>query len=890
MNIFHKVTLQSLKKNKTRTIVTIIGIILSASMICAVTTFTSSMFHHALALTTYREGSWQAREEGTSFETYEKVAESEKVETAAYFQQLGYAELPERNNPDKPYLYVLGDGKNGEMLLPIHITSGHYPQSRDEILLPEHLQTNGGLFFKLGDTISLGLGERMSEEFTLGQHNPYTDESEEKKEYIALRETRNYRVVGFYERLSYEIEDYSSPGYTAITLADEKPDPDALYDVYYCMKDPGEIYDFQMEMNLVGGTNDSMLHLMGTFRNDHFSNMLTGLAVIVIALIMFGSVSLIYNAFSISVSERTKQFGLLSSIGATKKQLAGMIRFEALVVSAIGIPLGILAGVGGIGVTLMLLGDKLVSLGSEVTMKLHVSPLSILLAAVIALVTVLISAWIPSRRARKVSAVEAIRQTEDIKTKPKEVKTSKLTYRIFGLPGVLASKYYKRSKKKYRATVFSLFMSVVLFISASSFGDYLVEGMSDGYYSTEFDLSFFGTVENLKQTDHMKLLAQMRAADQVTAAACTQTTIADLNIPAEKLTDRAKETLKYTNWEEGQPLYYNLLFFVDDDSFRELLKMNGLSEEEYMDRENPKALAVSEVLYYNPVEQRHEKLNFLKSGDMQITATVNRCFEGYYRNHMECDDNDNCTVYYYSLDENGEMLGIPEAQSRQQVTLNVGAVIRNLPYYISLSQNLQLLYPMSAAKNVIPEYEPLGEARDYMMQSSNHAVSYQAVKDLLEENKIPSAHLVDLAETDESSRNLVTIVRVFSYGFIVLISLIAAANVFNTISTNVALRRREFAMLRSVGMQQRDFNKMMNFECLLYGTKSLLFGLPVAVLITYQIWRTMAEGFRMNFRLPLTAMGIAVLSVFLVVFATMMYAMRKIKKDDLIDALKNENA
>ena len=129
----------------------------------------------------------------------------------------------------------------------------------------------------------------------------------------------------------------------------------------------------------------------------------------------------------------------------------------------------------------------------------------------------------------------------------------------------------------------------------------------------------------------------------------------------------------------------------------------------------------------------------------------------------------------------------------------------------------------------------------------------------------------------------------FSYGFIVLISLIAAANVFNTISTNISLRRREFAMLKSVGMTQKGFNKMMNFECLLYGSHALLFGLPVSCGVTYLIYLAIMEGFETTFHLPWTAIGIAVLSVFLVVGATMMYSMSKVKKDNPIDALKNEN-
>ena len=142
---------------------------------------------------------------------------------------------------------------------------------------------------------------------------------------------------------------------------------------------------------------------------------------------------------------------------------------------------------------------------------------------------------------------------------------------------------------------------------------------------------------------------------------------------------------------------------------------------------------------------------------------------------------------------------------------------------------------------------------------------------------------------EESERNLVTIIRVFSYGFNVLISLIAAANVFNTVSTNIGLRRRDFAMLRSVGMTPKGLRRMMGYECLLYGSRALLYGLPTACGVTYLIYGAIMEGYETTFRLPWKALGIASLSVFLVVGATMMYAIHKVKQDNPIDALRNEN-
>ena len=444
MNVFNKVTLQSLKKNKTRTIVTIIGIILSAAMICAVTTFASSFMNYAKENTIYSDGNWHGYERDTGFQTYKDIWNTGKIEEAVYLQQLGYAYAEGCENEFKPYIYVLGAGKDVEEVLPIHITSGKYPTSSTEILLPEHLYTNGGVKYNLGDTITLELGQRMLDGYPMSQDSPcyiYEQGNEVfNGEVLDVKETRTYKVVGFYERLSWRIETFEAPGYTALTLSDKETYTPYKYDVYFRMENPKDIFDFMKEMKLTGDYNSDLLMYSGTFAVNAFTTMLYSLAAIVIGLIMFGSVALIYNAFSISVSERTKQFGLLSSIGATKKQLKKMVLFEALVVSSVGIPVGVIAGVGGIGVTLMLLGDKFKSMGFGVDMKLSVSPAAIIIAVVVALVTVLISAWIPSKRATKVSAVEAIRQNLDIKN-TKYVKTSKLTYKLFGLPGMLANKH-----------------------------------------------------------------------------------------------------------------------------------------------------------------------------------------------------------------------------------------------------------------------------------------------------------------------------------------------------------------------------------------------------------------------------------------------------------------
>ncbi len=899
MNVFRKVTVQSLLKNKTRTVVTIIGIILSAAMICAVTTFSSSFMNYARETTLYTEGNWHGYARSVSYETYEQLHSAQETEHTVYLQRLGYSYAENCENEFKPYIYLLGTGAQAEDVLPIHITAGRYPTSPEEILLPVHLYTNGGVKYAIGDTLTLPLGQRMLDGFPMGQEHPcyiyqYGDEVP-NGEVLEVRESRTYQVVGFYERLSWRIEERTAPGYTALTVADRKTVPGNSYDVFFRMEDPKEIYSFMEQAGLNGTTNPDLLMYSGSFRFDTFSSVLYSLATIVTLLIMFGSVALIYNAFSISVSERTKQFGLLSSLGATKKQLRRMVFFEAFAVSTVGIPLGVLAGVGGIGITLLFVGDKFRSMGFPIDMHLSVSSAAILIAVVVALITVLISAWIPSRRATKVSAVEAIRLNVDVKnTKP--VRTPKLTYRLFGLPGVLAHKHYKRNSKKYRTTVLSLFMSIVLFVSASAFTDYLSELAFTGFRSVGYDLRFSASGSDFQKLSPHELLNRMTAAKSVTEGSCSQERSITLQPDTELLTKKGISLLEQNkDPSDVQTAHsFNLyILFVDDAAFSKLLKEQDLDPQPYFNTEKPAALAIDGVTLFNLNSQKYETTNFFAKDSFSVAAKKERHIQGYYCDGETQDANGNPMMLYvkrqgFQGDGPDRML-LPLQEGYLHTTLQVGDVIYEKPYFLRDNGSIRFVYPLSLAENVLADFYPEENHYYFMFNSKNHTESYTALQSILIDNDLNAKDLQNVAEEEESDRNIITIIRVFSYGFIVLISLIAAANVFNTVSTNIILRRREFAMLRSVGMTQKDFHKMMLFECLLYGSRALLYGLPVACGVTYLIYLSVTEGYETAFHLPWTAIGIAALSVFLVVAATMMYSMKKVKNDNPIDALKNEN-
>lgn len=898
-NVFHTITLHALKKNRTRTIATIVGIILSAAMICAVTTFTASFRNYLLQSSIYTDGAWHASAENVDYSAYADILTNPAVENAIYAEHIGYAAI-EGSNEWKPYLFVTGLSEEAETLLPIHITDGVYPQNPGEILLPEHIASNGGVYFSIGDTITLELGSRILNGKELTQDKPcYNDQYEDGKyvtvsngESLITRETRTYTVTGFYERFPYAIESYSAPGYTALTVADSVPAHTC--DVYFKMKDSSAVYDFKRENGLSGDYNNDVLMFSGTSRYETFEMVLHSVAAIVIVLIMLGSISLIYNAFSISVSERTRQFGLLSSIGATRKQLRRMVIFEAMCVSAIGIPLGIAAGIGGISVTLLLLGDRFTSLGIPIPMQICVSPAATGIAAAVALVTVLLSAWIPSARAAKVSAVEAIRQSRDIRTREKPVKTAKITYALFGLPGVLARKHYKRSRKKYRATVLSLFMSIVLFVSASAFTDYLISAVTDGFSSPEYDLIYQMPYSQQPDDSYMELLDEFASAKAVTDVAYADSIHFTGQFPSACLSEQYQAFIgERASAPEDDPgndteMFNCYMVFVDDESFADLLTENDLDPSAFTNPENPLAVVFDGIQGFDAKRGQILSLRVLNTDRCDITFRREKAIDGYFSNGETIDDEGNSVVEYSSI-ENGErvVMWLPSEEAMEDFTLSIGAVLSDRPYYIVYSMPT-FVYPLSMRSVIYPAASNQNAAA-YYFASSDHQTSYAALRQMLAGRNVSDSRLFNHAESVEQERNLVMIVRVFAYGFTALISLIAAVNVFNTITTNIILRRREFAMLKSVGMTARAFDRMMCYECLLYGSRALLLGLPAAAAMSFLIHRAFGSGYRAAFRLPLGAMGLSCLSVFLVVFITMLYAMHRIKRENPIDALKNEN-
>ena len=875
MSIFHRVAVQSMRKNRTRTIVTIIGVILSAAMFTAVTTFAGTLLHHLQRSAAYQSGTYYFSLLDVDAATAEAVAKDKQTETLTAAQVLGYAKVASANE-NKPFLYVHGMDESYTDLLPVHLIAGRLPENSAELVVPEHLDYDGEVTLALGETVTLEFGIRSYQGAPLWQNNMYFPGEPED---FSPAMTRTYTVVGISERADYE--DYSAPGYLALTCADSTIETD-VYDLYVrtTSYDTEALNAFMDRYTFsAGSVNWNYLMALGNYKYDNYSGFVTVFVGVLVFLILLGSVSMIYSAFSISVSERTKQFGLLSSVGATRKQLRATVLHEAAIVCLIGIPLGLLAGCGGMWVTISLLGDKLTAMfggasNGGLTMQYHVSALSLISAAIIAILTVFLSAIIPARRAMKVTAIEAIRQSRDISVKGRDVRSGKLTYKLFGLPGMLSKKYFRRSRKKYRATIFSLAMSVLLFVSAGTYGMYLTDSVEVVSGTTPYDLSYSSSAVSMD--DYEKILPDLRQADGIKTAVASTLRVESTVFDAGQL---AKSYVDFRNGA-SEPLQAEIsLFYLDEASFDAALSHCGLTRADY--DATPGAIVCNRVISNLYSSDGTERVTYQGAYLDESQTSVNLLKNDAAENEMYefTEYADGAWISYYSNSATGKTVTRPATMQSLSVLAYTDEDL------FGTNRDMICLYlPYSAQ-----EGEYAGEL--YCTVSDNDAAQ-ASIAEVFAQHGVSYRRnrLYNALDEQRTANNMLTVVRVFSYGFITLISLICVANVFNTISTNIALRRRDFAMLRSVGMTRGGLNRMVCFECGLYGFRALLIGLPLSAALTYLLYRA-ATGMYYNndFHLSWSSVLIASLSVFLVVFVSMMYAMRKVKKDNPIDALKEEN-
>ncbi len=869
MNIFNKVTLQGMKKSRTRTVVTIIGVVLSSALITAVATFGVSLLNYMTNGAAKKYGGWHVEFTNVGPSFVQEQARSGKVAGTAIFENIGYANLDGAKNPKKPYLFIAGFGRKAFDTLPLTLLSGRLPENGGEILVSGSAMTKGGAHISVGDTLTLAVGKRMDGNRQLGQRDRYISGNKPGtvKETLVPRDERTFKVVGIYQTPSFEPS--SAPGYTLITMSDAADTADDLC-LFVTLHNLRQVHSYTRSSDGSHAfiLNNNVLRFKGLSDDPGdkiFTALLYSVGGIVIAIIMVGSVFLIYNSFNISLNERTHQFGILSSVGATATQLRNSVLFEGLCIGAVGIPIGVLVGLASTGLVIDVVAKNFANiLYAGVPLTLTASIPAIIGAAAVSMVTILISAYIPARKAANTPVMESIRQTNEVKVESGAVRTSALAQRIYGLEGTLALKNFKRNRKRYRSIVLSLVLSVVLFVATSAFVTYLKQASMQAKAVTSYDIGL-GT-QDMDEDQMLRLYDKLKTADGVYESSYQAVLNYSFAVKAGALSDEFRKSIGADS-PEGTVELPMTVQFLDDGAYLKIIKDLGLPVDEYT---GPKAklLAVAKMQGHGNREEAIADIgNVFKARSMDLTIAPET--------------------------KNGPIM----EQGRNVSVTFVETMPPDTPPYTGTSKprpnNIFGLAPYSLLGMWAPSDNAAANllVKGLTFNSKDPARSLNAMKAMIQEARLTAAYIIlNTSEMLEESRNYIFIANVFAYTFIIMISLIAVANVFNTISTNIKLRRRELAMLRSVGMSDRDFNRMMRFECAFYGLRALLVGLPLAVVSSWLIYKGMFIGGAdsIEFVMPWASMGISVFSVLLVIFVTMMYAVGRIRKENIIEALRDD--
>ena len=848
MSILNRLTIKNLRLNKKRTIVTIIGIILSTALMVGIGLLFSSFQDLMIRDTIGYSGKYEAKYNDVDLIKLNDI--KNKNFTYFYEKPIGFSKI-ESSNEYKPYMYITSVNK--EYFNELKLVDGSFPKNENEVVISNHVITNGGLNYKVGDIVTFTYGSRnIDGDITLANSELVDGE------FLTNEGTHTYKIVGIVDRSNFE--SYSASGYTAFTLDVNSDKGNAnLYVMFNKNKKIiKQSEELAKELNYDGDINynSTLLALYGESTYGNVMSSMGGMMIIMLSLVSIGCIIVIYNSFAISVMERKKEFGLLSSIGATKRQLSHTVFFEAVVVGVIGIILGIIGAYIGIGCVILII-NNLISDMLEYKLHLVTNPLFIVIPVIFMIVVIGVSAFIPSRRASKVSPIEAIRQNDDIKINKKKIRTSKLVLKLFGIEGEIALKNIKRNKKKYKVTIVSLFISIVLFISFSSYMNYTLNTASSvmGEVPYDYQISYFGDDPNNDKEALDKINEIVKSSD---VKEYVSYSVSNLSIIGNyTYSDEYLDFYKSAYGENGIKALNNLkyqyisIYILDDNSYNKYKKLIGL------DKDSVILLNKFKGVSYGNNKRVNYNIPVINNGNINIKIC-----------NFDNDEDVDTTKY--------------------------------------CNNNIDNIFVTNKSFDLIEEFSYMDDFKlivnkklyDSISDSSTHYTQFNIISDntnnidklTKELDKYSNVNYTNIKEAMKQANNLILVVKILMYGFISLVTLIGVTSVFNTISTSMALRKREFAVLRSIGLTNRGFNKILFFESLFFGMKSLIFAIPVSIGITVLIHYALADMVSIStIIIPWKYIIISIVSVFVIVLLTMMYSTSKIKKHNIIEQIREEN-
>lgn len=935
MNLMKTLTLKNLKLNRKRTIVTIVGIILATALLSALVTLVSSFQYSMIEYQKQKGGDFHVKFSNVKMSELSEFKNNRNIESTFETMGMGFAKLDGCKNEDKPYAYVMATDEAGFEKGCFNLIEGRMAKNEDEIVIPRHLKTNGRIDIKVGDEITLDIGKRYdsSTESVISENCAYEHEAET----LADTVTKRYKVVGIMERPGYGMEDYSAAGYTFVTYSDElaaidngtkseASEADTMLTVYsrYTQKalrnkDAVTADIIGVDEKLFEKSNNSSVEMsaeesdrflkeMENAKYDIYMNgflisyecvfpidgsfkALFTVAAVVALIIILTSVYCIKNSFNISITEKIRQYGMLASVGATRRQIKSSVKTEAAMLGVVGIPVGTMSGILA-SFILVKVVNALSAGWLNFALSFHTSLPALILAVILSIATIYFSATGSARRAAKVTPLEAIRNTKEIKIKSSKLKTPAIIGRIWGIGGVISYKNIKRNNKKYRTTVTSIVICSVTFIVISYFMSmaFSVVGMS--YASADYNIGINMSCKkdiNIDIEKLSKLVSGIEGVDDCLVGAGY-----DFDVRKPKYTKEYGEYCRqvYDNSEDVSQMF--LITVLDDKSYDKYASDAGIKNAA------AGAILVNKGTFdvYNENSLKYVKkemeLYKYKAGDI---------IECGYNVYDDASSDDNAAEGD-TESSTGDNSGYVDEETinngvRKTLDVTIAGVTDKVPIgYKSYSYATLLFMNQKDFESLWADGKSNELKQRYVSYSAyvvaENADEYQdTFEKETEENPEYSQISFYVSNLDKQMRDeksLFTLLGVFAYGLIVVIALIGITNIINTLSTGMELRSREFATLRSIGMTDKQFAGMVRLESVFISVKALVIGVPLGILISYLLCVIMNRmDSAIIYEPPYKAIILCIVVVIMLIYAIMKLSMTKLRHNNIIDTIKNEN-
>lgn len=933
MNLMKTLTLKNLKLNRKRTIVTIVGIILATALLSALVTLVSSFQYSMIKYQKQKDGDFHVKFSNVKMSELSEFKNNRNIESTFETMGMGFAKLDGCKNEDKPYAYVMATDEAGFERGCFKLIEGRMAKNEDEIVIPRHLKTNGRIDIKVGDEITLDVGKRYDSntEGVISENCAYEHEAETLTDTV----TKHYKVVGIMERPGYGMEDYSAAGYTFVTYSDElaaidngtkseASEADTTLTVYsrYTQKalrnkDAVTADIIGVDEKLFEKANNSSVEMsseesdrflkeMENAKYDIYMNgylinyecvfpidgsfkALFTVAAVVALIIILTSVYCIKNSFNISITEKIRQYGMLASVGATRRQIKSSVKTEAAMLGVIGIPVGTMSGILA-SLILVNVVNALSAGWLNVALSFHTSLPALILAVILSIATIYFSATGSARRAAKVTPLEAIRNTKEIKIKSAKLKTPAIIGRIWGIGGVISYKNIKRNNKKYRTTVTSIVICSVTFIVISYFMSVAFSMVGMSYASTDYNIGInMSCKKDIDIEKLTKLVSGIEGVDDYLVGAGY-----DFDVSKPKYTKEYGEYCRqlYADSEDVSQMF--LITVLDDKSYDKYASDAGIKNAA------AGAILVNKCTFdvYNENSSKYAKkemeLYKYKAGD-----TIECGYNVY--DDASSDDNAVEGGTESSTEDNSGYVDEETINNgvRKTVDVTIAGVTDKVPIGYKGYSNTLLFMNQKGFESLWGDGKNGNEIKPGYASYSAYVVAENAdeYQDTFEketeenpEYSQISFYVSNLDKQMRDEKSLFTLLGVFAYGLIVVIALIGITNIINTLSTGMELRSREFATLRSIGMTDKQFVGMVRLESVFISVKALAIGVPLGILISYLLCVMMN---RMDdaiiYEPPYKAIILCILVVIMLIYAIMKLSMTKLRHNNIIETIKNEN-